>query len=78
MIQKNISIRGAENGDIPSIMELIRLKAEFDGYPESVKTTHEKLENDLFGQKPLAFVLVAEINQNIVGFATYHFTYSTF
>ena len=59
-------------------MELIRLKAEFDGCPESVQATPEKLENDFFGQKPLAFVLLAEIDQNPVGFATYHFTYSSF
>ncbi|MEO0967904.1 MAG: GNAT family N-acetyltransferase [Cyanobacteria bacterium J06639_18] len=78
MIQKNIAIRDAENRDIPSIMELICLKAEFDGCPESVQTTPEKLKDDLFGQKPLAFILVAEIDRNLVGFATYHFTYSTF
>ncbi len=59
-------------------MELICLKAEFDGCPQLVQTTPEKLEHDLFGQKPLAFILIAEIEQNSVGFATYHFTYSTF
>ena len=78
MIQKNISIRGAQNRDIPSIMELIHLKAEFDGCPESVQATPEKLESDFFGQKPLAFVLIAETDRKPAGFATYHFTYSTF
>ena len=77
-MQKNISIRSAKNKDIPGIMELICLKAEFDGCPESVQAAVEKLEHDFFGQKPLAFVLIAEIERNLVGFATYHFTYSTF
>lgn len=78
MISKNISIRNARHSDINAILELIRLKAEFDGCPESVEATTEKLEADLFGEKPLAFVLLAEIDENLVGFATYHFIYSTF
>jgi ribosomal protein S18 acetylase RimI-like enzyme len=59
-------------------IELIQLKAEFDGCPESVEATPEKLEADLFGENPLAFVLLAEIDEYPIGFATYHFIYSTF
>lgn len=74
----NISIRDANPKDISSIIELIYLKAEFDGCPESVEATPEKLEIDLFGEQPLAFVLLAEIDGRAIGFATYHFIYSTF
>jgi ribosomal protein S18 acetylase RimI-like enzyme len=73
-----ISIRDAQQKDIPTIIELIQLKAEFDGCPESVEATPDKLEADLFGEKPLGFVLLAEIDGNNIGFATYHFIYSTF
>ncbi|MEH1848290.1 MAG: GNAT family N-acetyltransferase [Nostoc sp.] len=59
-------------------MELIHLKAEFDGCPESVEATPQKLEIDLFGEKPLAFVLLAEVDGDIIGLVTYHFIYSTF
>ena len=73
MINTNISIRDAESRDISSIMELIYLKAEFDGCPELVQATPEKLKQDLFGEKPLGFVLLAEIGGNSIGFASYHF-----
>lgn len=75
---RNISIRDANQRDIPTIMELIHLKAEFDGCPESVEATPQKLEIDLFGEKPLAFVLLAEVDGDIIGLVTYHFIYSTF
>jgi GNAT superfamily N-acetyltransferase len=78
MINPKILIRDAQRIDIFTIMELIHLKAEFDGCPESVEATPKRLEADLFGEKPLAFVLLAEIEGNIVGFATYHLIYSTF
>ncbi|MCC5618339.1 GNAT family N-acetyltransferase [Nostoc sp. CHAB 5836] len=78
MSHKNISIRDANQRDIAAIMELIHLKAEFDGCPESVEATPEKLELDLFGEKPLAFVVLAEVDGDTIGLATYHFIYSTF
>ncbi len=78
MNSRNISIREANQRDIPAIMELIHLKAEFDGYPKSVEATSQKLEIDLFGEKPLAFVLLAEVDRDAIGLATYYFTYSTF
>ncbi|MFN6528279.1 GNAT family N-acetyltransferase [Nostoc sp. ChiSLP03a] len=74
----NILIRDANQRDIPAIMELIHLKAEFDGCPESVEATLQKLEIDLFGETPLAFVLLAEVDGDTIGLATYHFIYSTF
>lgn len=75
---KSLKIREAQQKDLPAIMELIHLKAEFDGCPEAVEATPQKLEEDLFGEKPFAFVLLAEVEGNPVGFATYHFIYSTF
>ncbi|MHC0062000.1 N-acetyltransferase family protein [Nostoc sp. UIC 10890] len=75
---RNILIRDANQRDIPAIMELIHLKAEFDGCLESVEATPQKLEIDLFGEKPLAFVLLAEVDGDTIGLATYHFIYSTF
>ncbi|MCX7595997.1 MAG: GNAT family N-acetyltransferase [Fischerella sp.] len=59
-------------------MKLIYLKAEFDGCPEAVKATSHRLEKDLFGDKHLAFIILAEVDGKVVGFATYHFIYSTF
>lgn len=78
MLKKNISIRETQQSDIPTIMQLICLKAEFDGCSESVEATPNKLKADLFGENPLAFIPLAEIDEHPIGFATYHFIYSTF
>lgn len=72
------SIREATASDIPLIIDLIHLKAQFDGCPKSVEATPQRLEETLFGKNPLAFVLLAQSNGNPVGFATYHRIYSTF
>jgi len=73
-----VLIRHANPNDIYNIMELIQLKAEFDGCVEFVEATPNKIENTLFCDNPLAFVLLAEINKEQIGFATYHWIYSTF
>lgn len=78
MNNTNLLIRNANQQDISLIMELLSLKAQFDGSRESLKATPQQLELDLFGEKPLAFVLLAEVDGNAIGFATYHFNYSTF
>ena len=73
-----IAIRHANWHDIPTLMNLIQLKATFDGCPSAVEATPEKLKLTLFSEHPLAFVLLAESDNHIAGFATYHRTYSTF
>ncbi len=78
MNNRQLLIRQALPSDISTIMELIRLKAEFDGCLEVVEATPLKLEDTLFCENPLAFVLLAEIDGNSIGFATYHRIYSTF
>ena len=78
MHNKQFLIRDANVSDISTIMELIRLKAEFDGCLDFVEATPKKLEDSLFCENPLAFVLLAEIDGNAIGIATYHQIYSTF
>ena len=74
-------IRPATQTDLPNLLALIHQKADFDGCPNSVTATLEKLKNTLFSAQPMAYVLLAEpedIQQQPIGFASYHFTYSTF
>lgn len=75
-------IRPAIAKDIPDLLTLIPQKADFDGCPHAVEATAEKLEATLFSQSPLAHVLLVEnptgSMKTPVGFASYHFTYSTF
>ncbi|MGB3512140.1 MAG: GNAT family N-acetyltransferase, partial [Microcoleaceae cyanobacterium] len=77
MVDTEIVIRDAVPSDIKTIMELLYLKAEFDGCPESLKATSEQLKKDLFCPKPLTSILLAEVGGKTVGFASYHRIYST-
>ncbi|MGB7084820.1 MAG: GNAT family N-acetyltransferase [Phormidesmis sp.] len=75
-------IRPATSDDLPSLLSLIHLKADFDGCPSEVTATAEKLSQTLFTSPPMAHILLAEMseetNSSPTGFASYHFTYSTF
>lgn len=82
-------IRPATAADLSNILKLIHLKAEFDGCPEAVEATSEALNATLFAANPMAYILLAESKTQSttpvaathslpVGFASYHFTYSTF
>jgi GNAT superfamily N-acetyltransferase len=73
-----ISTRLAIPDDIAIILELIKLKSEFDGFPNSVKATPELLKEGLFSNPPQAHVLFAQFNEHVIGMASFHSHYSTF
>ena len=71
-------IRRAERGDVPAVLGLIRELAAYEREPDAVIATEADLLRDGFGAGPPAFeVLVASIEGQIIGFAFYFFTYST-
>jgi len=73
-------IRLATAQDLPNLMALLQLKAAFDGCPESLLATPEKLESTIFCPSPMAYILLVDVDgsPSPVGLASYHFTYSTF
>ncbi|MEL7333809.1 MAG: GNAT family N-acetyltransferase [Cyanobacteria bacterium J06560_2] len=73
-------IRHATVADLTNLVNLVHLKAEFDGCPEAVTATPAKLAATLFCPQPMAYILLVEAENapSPVGFASYHFTYSTF
>jgi GNAT superfamily N-acetyltransferase len=73
-------LRSANLSDLQNLLALIHAKAEFDGCPSAVTATAEKLKQTLFASQPIAYILLAEAeSENLpIGFASYHFTYSTF
>jgi GNAT superfamily N-acetyltransferase len=73
-----ITTRFAKIEDISTILELIHLKAAFDGFPGSVTATTEALEKGLFSKVPEAKVLFAEADCKVIGMASFHSHYSTF
>lgn len=72
------TIRPAHEADIAVLLDLIRAKAAFDGCLASLRADEQSLRYALFSSRPRAHALVAEINGQIVGVATYYDIYSSF
>ncbi|GAB4297192.1 MAG: GNAT family N-acetyltransferase [Marinilabiliales bacterium] len=73
----NINIRKAVKEDVPAILKLIKELAIYEKAPGEVTNTIEDLEKDGFSENPLYYVIVAEIDNEIVGMSFYFFSYST-
>ena len=69
-------IRAAKKGDEHAIMELIHQLALYEKAPEQVVNTAGDLAVHLFEEK-ICEAIVAEKNNQIVGFALYYTNYST-
>ncbi|MHC5538885.1 GNAT family N-acetyltransferase [Singulisphaera rosea] len=73
-----IQVRQAAETDMPTLMELLTLKAKFDGDVSDFVATSEQLRKAFFSATPDAYVLLAESERRVIGFATYYRTFSTF
>ena len=75
-------LRAAELRDLPAIVALIRELAEFEQLSHMVETTVDKLAPHLFGERPVAECVVAEIPSEadapVVAFALFFTNFSTF
>ncbi|WP_224364077.1 GNAT family N-acetyltransferase [Hyalangium versicolor] len=71
-------IRPATSSDIPAILRLIRALADYEKLSHQVVITEAQLREHLFGARPYAEVLLAEEAGQVVGYALYFHTYSTF
>lgn len=70
-------IRPATPDDVPAIVSMIRELAEYENALHEVRVTEEMLHETLFGERPAAFVHMAEQDGEAVGFALWFLTYST-
>src|SRR6266513_4779110 len=75
--QNNFEIRPARVEDVPLILELIRDLATYERAPKEVAATAEQLVAVLFGEKPVAEVLLAFEGKSPVGFAVFFRNFST-
>jgi GNAT superfamily N-acetyltransferase len=70
-------IRKGEKKDMNAVLELIQELATFEKEPDAVVITVADLERDGFGDNPLFYTFVAELDSEIVGIALYYYRYST-
>lgn len=70
-------IRPIETKDIKDLLRLIHALADFEKMSNQVKNTEEALYQHIFIKQEV-HALMVEVDQKIVGFALYFYTYSTF
>ena len=78
MTADDVAIRAAATHDVGAIHGLIRELAAFEKLGHLCTGTEHALATGLFGPRPSAQVVVAELRAEIVGFALFFPTFSTF
>jgi GNAT superfamily N-acetyltransferase len=73
-----LAIRPGERADVPVIAELIRGLARFEKLEHEITMTEERLASNLFGPHRYAETLIAEEDDEPVGFALFFHNFSTF
>src|SRR5262245_57832409 len=74
----DLVIRYATSKDCATILRFIRALAEYERLEGQVTADEAQIRATLFGVRPAAEVLLAEIAGELVGFALFFQTYSTF
>ncbi len=72
------TLRPATPADVPAIVCLIRELAVFEKLEHLVVVTPESLQPHLFGARPAAEAVVAEVSGTVVAFALFFTNFSTF
>jgi GNAT superfamily N-acetyltransferase len=70
-------VRPACPDDVPVLLELVRELAAYEREPDAVEATGPMLHAALFGAAPVASCSVAELDGEVVGFALWYVTFST-
>ena len=73
----NVSIRKATKEDLPEVLALVKELALYEKAPNEVTITLQELEKDGFGEHPLFWIILAEVEAKIVGMSFYYIRYST-
>ena len=72
-----IKIRQAVKEDCHRMMELIHELAVYEKAPEQVEVDFDHFVESGFGENPVWWALVAEVNGKVEGMALYYIRYST-
>jgi GNAT superfamily N-acetyltransferase len=73
----NTIIRKAEKKDLGRLMELIHQLAVFERAPQEMTVTLSHFEESGFGENPVWWAFVAEVDERVEGFALFYIRYST-
>jgi GNAT superfamily N-acetyltransferase len=71
-------ITPAKEPDVLVILEMIRELAEFEHLAHELHTDADGLRAALFSERPVAWALLARVDDAVAGYAIYYRTFSTF
>ena len=71
-------IAAATAADVPLILSLIRELADYERMSDHVVATEADVERALFGERPCAEAVIARVGDEVVGFALFFQSFSTF
>ena len=72
-----VALRPATAADVPLILALVRELAEYERALDECRATEGALRETLFGDRPQAEVVVADVDGAPAGFALFFHNYST-
>ncbi|MEL6814174.1 MAG: GNAT family N-acetyltransferase [Cyanobacteria bacterium J06598_3] len=72
------TIRLATPEDVPAIFSLVKALSEYEKLAHEMVGTEADLHKGLFGERPYAEALVADVDGKAAGFALYFYNFSTF
>jgi GNAT superfamily N-acetyltransferase len=71
-------IRPAARADVPLLLALIEALADYERLRDQLALDGELLERHLFGERPVAEAVIAEVAGEGIGYALFFATFSTF
>ena len=72
------TVRPVRRGDGPALLEMFGELAEYEHLEHEMHATEERLDEALFGERPVAQALIAERGGEALGYALYYATFSSF
>ncbi len=73
-----LRIRAAEPADVALLLELFGELARYEHLEHELRATEEQLAEALFGERPAAQAVIAELDSQPVGYALFFPTFSSF
>ena len=71
-------VRAARPQDVPLLLELIKGLAEYERMEQEVRASEAQLSQALFGERPAATALIAEVASQVAGYALFFPTFASF
>ena len=75
---RNLKLVTAQEADVALILSFVRKLADYENLPHEVAATEDGLRAALFGERRIAEVVLAYLNERPAGFALFFHNFSTF